>query len=54
MASTGRVKMRGYDLNHNNGDVESVRDRELAEDEPEFGLYPRPDQGAGHFEDIEP
>lgn len=53
MASTGRHKMRGYELNHNN-DVEGVGNRELAEDEPEFRLHPGSDQGAGHSEDIEP
>jgi hypothetical protein len=53
MASTGRHKMRGYDLNHNY-DVESIGDRELAEDESEYRPHPRSDQGARHFEDIEP
>jgi hypothetical protein len=54
MASIGSNKMRGYDLSHDNDDVESIRDRELAEDEPEFRIHPRPYQGAGHTEDIEP
>jgi hypothetical protein len=41
-------------LNQDNDGVESVGDRELVEDEPEFRLHPRPDKGAGHTEDLEP